>query len=269
MVRVEKALDAAFPDAPPRVRRTVETGWDSVALELDGEWILRVARRDVVSREYRVEATLLPELAPALPLPVPVPVRSGDGWILSRRIVGTPFTADADVRPLGELLVALHAFPVERACSLGAKTHVPAEDAGRFRRHVLPLLEPHEARDAERLLEEHVAAEYEPRLTHADLGPEHVLVDGGRITGVIDWTDARIGDPAIDLAWTLQAAPQITDSYPVDAELRRRARIYRALGPWHEVEWGLRGDAKWIESGLTGVRERLAWAAGRADTMSG
>jgi aminoglycoside phosphotransferase (APT) family kinase protein len=33
---------------------------------------------------------------------------------------------------------------------------------------------------------------------HGDLGAEHVFAAGGRLTGVIDWSDAAIGDPALD-----------------------------------------------------------------------
>lgn len=36
--------------------------------------------------------------------------------------------------------------------------------------------------------------------THGDLQAEHVFVDGGTITGVIDWGDAGLGDPLYDLA---------------------------------------------------------------------
>ena len=43
-------------------------------------------------------------------------------------------------------------------------------------------------------------------LSHNDLGIEHVLVDAGglRITGVIDWTDAALTDPAVDLGRILR-----------------------------------------------------------------
>jgi hypothetical protein len=36
------------------------------------------------------------------------------------------------------------------------------------------------------------------RLVHGDLVREHVLVEGGRITGVIDWSNACLSDPAGD-----------------------------------------------------------------------
>ncbi len=35
---------------------------------------------------------------------------------------------------------------------------------------------------------------------HADLGAEHVLESGGAISGIIDWSDAAVTDPALDLA---------------------------------------------------------------------
>lgn len=36
-----------------------------------------------------------------------------------------------------------------------------------------------------------------------DLGPGHLLAQDGALTGVIDFGDAHIGDPAVDLAWAL------------------------------------------------------------------
>ena len=37
-------------------------------------------------------------------------------------------------------------------------------------------------------------------LAHADLGAEHLLATDGRLTGVIDWSDAAVTDPALDFA---------------------------------------------------------------------
>jgi hypothetical protein len=38
------------------------------------------------------------------------------------------------------------------------------------------------------------------RLLHMDLRPENILVRAGRPVGVLDWSNALIGDPALDLA---------------------------------------------------------------------
>jgi Phosphotransferase enzyme family len=37
-------------------------------------------------------------------------------------------------------------------------------------------------------------------VAHADLGAEHILELDGTLTGIIDWSDAAITDPALDLA---------------------------------------------------------------------
>jgi aminoglycoside phosphotransferase (APT) family kinase protein len=39
---------------------------------------------------------------------------------------------------------------------------------------------------------------FTPMVIHADLGGEHVLTSGGRVTGVIDFSDVSFGDPDYD-----------------------------------------------------------------------
>jgi aminoglycoside phosphotransferase (APT) family kinase protein len=39
-----------------------------------------------------------------------------------------------------------------------------------------------------------------PAFTHGDLQIAHVFVDGGEVTGIIDWSEAGQGDPLYDLA---------------------------------------------------------------------
>ncbi len=45
-------------------------------------------------------------------------------------------------------------------------------------------------------------------LVHGDLYARHLLIDGdGRPSGVIDWGDVHLGDPAIDLAFAAGFLP--------------------------------------------------------------
>jgi len=39
-------------------------------------------------------------------------------------------------------------------------------------------------------------------LVHRDFTSDNLLVEGSRIVAVLDWTDLRIADPAVDVAWT-------------------------------------------------------------------
>ena len=71
-------------------------------------------------------------------------------------------------------------------------------------------------------------------LCHGDLGPRHVLTDdSGEPTGIVDWGDVHVGDPAVDLsiAWsfTREAREAFFRAYgPVDDDRRRLAR-FRAI----------------------------------------
>jgi Phosphotransferase enzyme family len=98
---------------------------------------------------------------------------------------------------------------------------------------------------------------------HGDLGPGHLLVHVGRLHGVIDWTDAHVGDAALDLAWALHGstpdfAGGVAATYGVRPDVVRRALDWHLLGPWHEVLHGRLTDRpELVASGLAGACTRL------------
>ncbi len=90
--------------------------------------------------------------------------------------------------------------------------------------------------------------DFQPRLVHGDLAPEHILCepDGNAIYGVIDWGDAQLGDPALDFAGLFslggEALVDRTLSFyqgPVDETFRRRVRFYYTIAPFYEIRYGL------------------------------
>jgi aminoglycoside phosphotransferase (APT) family kinase protein len=133
--------------------------------------------------------------------------------------------------------------------------------AARAAAEVVPLL-PWDAvtalRAAFAVLREPIAAQ---AVVHADLGLSNILVNDGRVSGVLDWTDAHVGDPAMDLTWFVQclgvpaaraalAAYQPPDG--VDAEtLWRRAAAHATVQPVHAVLYGLdHGDDAYVRRQL-------------------
>jgi aminoglycoside phosphotransferase (APT) family kinase protein len=238
--------------------REVDDGWDFKVLILDDEWVVRWPRHQLSVEEIEKEAELLPVLGPLLPVEVPrLEYVSREPWLVAYRLIrGEPLVAE-DPEGVRAFLEALHAIDVDA---------VPAprpdwletyrELAVKFRRVVLPLLDVDERRTGEALLAEtETLTGFEPALTHSDLGPAHLIVRDGRLAGVIDWGDARVGDPALDYSWLLNGP---FPDWDVDEELRRRARIYHRLGPWFEVHYGdFTGRPEWIRSGLAAVRSRL------------
>jgi aminoglycoside phosphotransferase (APT) family kinase protein len=291
------SLDAArrlaaerLPGWPVERAVAIEAGWDSVALELDGAWIVRVPRRAEVRRWMAAEAALLATLAPCLPVPVPAfahveHAADGVALVAYRKLPGTAIdraSADAEHAAaigacLGRFLAALHRFPHRRALPAAVTNARPEgwfahERAfwARCEREVLPLLEPSERARAAAMQDAFLAHVDESRLAliHGDLGPEHILCDGPAVTGVIDWSDAHVGDPALDFGWLLHGTPPalagaLWAAYDeaggaLDPGLRARSLYYHRLGPWHEVTYGLEhGRPELVASGLAGVRRRL------------
>jgi aminoglycoside phosphotransferase (APT) family kinase protein len=236
----------------------IEHGYDYEVTIVDDEWVFRFPRRPGVAECLAREIAVLPAIARAVTVDVPAfeHVSHDPPFVGYRVIRGTPLV-DEDGEGVRAFLEALHAvdtagLPVERRDWVDAYREQCAE----FERLVLPLLD-EDRRDEARALfgEAETLVGFTPALLHADLGPEHLLVRNGRLAGVIDWGDLRVGDPALDYAWLLNVP---FASWDVDPELRRRARFYHRLGPWYEAHYGLfTGRPAHVERGVAGILDRL------------
>ena len=253
-----RELIAATLGRAPREIVWIDAGYDYRVAVVDDEWVFRVPRREGVVAALETEIALLPALADALPVRVPrfEHVSRDPPFVAYRLIDGSPLV-DEDAGGVRAFVEALHgldpaALPVEAHDWSEAYRAQRAE----FERVVLPLV-PAEARPRalELLASTETLVGFEPALVHADLGPEHLLVENGRLAGVIDWGDARIGDPALDYAWLLHGP---FADWDVDPELRRRARIYHRLAPWYEAHYGVFTEQPdHTEAGLAGIAARL------------
>ena len=236
----------------------IEEGWDFKVLILDDEWVVRWPRHELAVEEIEKEVALLPGLAQLLPVEVPrFEYVSREPWLVAYRLIRGEPLVDEDSAGVRKFLDVLHTIDVGAVTAPRPDWLAAYRDqADEFRRVVLPLLAREERAAGEDLLQEiETLTGFDPALTHSDLGPSHLLVRDGRLSGVIDWGDARIGDPAIDYAWLLNGP---FPGWDVDDDLRRRARIYHRLVPWFEVHYGVfTGQGEWVRSGLAGVRSRL------------
>ncbi|MEN3341111.1 MAG: hypothetical protein V7644_515 [Actinomycetota bacterium] len=250
---IEEALGRA-----PKTVVEIDEGYDFEVAVVDGERVFRFPRRAGVEAALELEIAVLPMLAPALPVDVPSfeYVSREPLFVAYPLIRGEPLL-DEDADGARAFLEALHAldpsaFPVEPSHWIQAYRDQCAE----FERLVLPLLDDDLRAPAMRLFAEvETLSGFRPALLHADLGPEHLIVRDGRLVGVIDWGDMRVGDPALDYAWLLDGP---FADWDVDADLRRRARFYHRLTPWFEAHYGAftRRPAH-VERGLGGIRDRL------------
>jgi aminoglycoside 2''-phosphotransferase len=245
------------------------TGWDNIAIEVDGSFYFRFARRRETYASLRKEVRLLPRLSRWLPTPVPrprwsgtVPGRSRRPYLGYRKLPGVPLE-DAPRRSvvpdrvrsaLRRLSTELVRFPLAEAKRASVPGGGPAswvEGYARFyarlRRDVLPRLAARDRRPVQDLFAEFLSPtaphRFRPVLCHRDLGPGHILwdVERGRVSGVLDWGDATIGDPAFDVLtfdrWGkgFQIACALDRRDPSDATFLERMEFYRRVIPLHTL----------------------------------
>lgn len=103
------------------------------------------------------------------------------------------------------------------------------------------------------------AMEYTETFIHGDFGGWNILCDPLtiKITGLLDWADCRIGDPAIDFTELIydygeEFAQKILNSYNCrnDTTIIDRARIYLKLAGFQDLKYGLEaGKEFFVERG--------------------
>jgi aminoglycoside 2''-phosphotransferase len=254
-------------------------GWACDTYLADGEWVFQFPRLPGEEEALRRQIAVLPALAARVSgcVPVPAYVSIEAPCMGYRMIDGAPFdeVSDDGVWPerLGRFLAHVHATsPASvglRPRSVESIRAAVRADIDGWSSDVLPLLDAGERRAAVAMfaayLDDDSMWQFAPRLTHGDIGPEHILVTpDGDLAGVIDWGDLGIGDPAGDLAPLLEGWASIGERVLAayggepDPRFRDRARFGFAFMPWNEVVHGhSTGQPAFVDSGLAGVRARL------------
>jgi aminoglycoside phosphotransferase (APT) family kinase protein len=261
-ITLELAADlirSQFPEVAASQVTVLATGWDNIAFVVDGQWLFRFPRREIAVPGVMREIAVLPKLAARLPLPVPDPKFAGQPsarypWPFfgARLLPGTELAdaglTDTELAPaavaVGEFLRVLHdpdLVPLTDGDGLPEdpmRRASPPVRAVRARETLDRLIAAGivpPGSDAALLLDRasHAPDPAGPLvISHGDLHIRHLLVDaGGAATGVIDWGDLCLADPAVDLsmAYFGFAGPQraaLLAAYarPVTAERELAAR---------------------------------------------
>lgn len=217
--------------------RINEAGLDyrvAFARSADGaEWVLREPRRPDVAAKLSEERRILEFIAPRLSVAVPRWEVRGEALVAYRRLPGEPgLTLDASSRPVWHIDPASLDFAAALGRLIAELQAVDPEAAGRAG---VPVVSPQEVRAECRANLEKVQAEFaiaahlEERwqawlgndalwpdvtaFTHGELYAAHVLIDSpARIVGVLDWTTAKVGDPAVDFTYQHMMGPAAFDA---------------------------------------------------------
>jgi aminoglycoside phosphotransferase (APT) family kinase protein len=281
MDKIRTLLGRHLPRYEVRSITRLGEGSDNAAYEVNGELIVRVSKETDSALRYQStqrEAQLLAVVAglSTLPVPEPVFVDAEAGLLAYVKLPGVPLIDNPVAEParlapaLGKFLSCLHQAPVEKVQDLVERDAYPLpawrEDAQRDYQEILGHLP-----TAHRPLVEDFLGRTPPAeppaavFCHNDLGAEHVLVDveANAITGIIDWTDVAITDPARDLALIYRdLGPEVFELTLVhyegrfDEANRERVIFYARCKLLEDIAYGVRtGAHPYAEAGLA----HLAW----------
>jgi aminoglycoside phosphotransferase (APT) family kinase protein len=285
-----KSAKAVITTAIPEFRgarvELLDEGWDFQVFEVDGRWLFRFPKREASVAKLNTECKLLPGLGKWVSLPVPnyeyfceSPENSGQPFAGYRKLpgIGGDISKMVDrhgiARQLGVFLTRLHTYPVDKAREAGVQEErdlvVHLRDRSREQLRKLDGLNMN-LDLLHRYLENDSPVSFEgaASLVHNDLWAEHILVDGpsNGVSGIIDWGDIVIGDPAIDFAclyawygesWLENVLAHYTGK--LDAEVISRSRYLAACLAIHNITLGRDMDRiQWVEAGYAALQLVLA-----------
>lgn len=222
---VRSLVAAQFPqwkELP--VQPVALSGWDNRTFHLGDQMLVRLPSAQAYAFQVEKEHRWLPKLAPHLPLPIPVPLAMGEPalgypwkWSIYRWLEGET-AATAHIDDLNKFAAGLAGF-LHALQKIDPKEGPLPGPENFYRGGEIKVYEP-EMLQALVLLKNRIDAEaargvWEKALAtawrrppvwiHGDISVGNLLVQRGELSGVIDFGQVAIGDPACDLsiAWTL------------------------------------------------------------------
>jgi len=248
-------------------REASTTDFDRVVCRTSDDRIISISSpltataADLQNAEHRVGQLLGEGVRSRLPFGVPHTLAAGSQD--KRRIVvtvdaaGKPLSTVKDPRPalrsLATALAAIHSLPT----SIVTRNVIPTSTSLDCLRDAAGIIDrAHQTTKVpSALLDRWDAAiedaglwQFAPTITHGNLDFDAVLVDGPHVTGIINWADARVGDPAEDFRTVFgrlsnELAAQFMQDYSAerpsnDRRLAHRARFASEL---HIARWLIHG----------------------------
>jgi len=221
---VRRLVAAQFPHwAHLPIRRVLPAGTDNAIYRLGDDLSARLPRRPHGVLPLEKEIRWLPRLAPLLPLAAPVPIAEGAPgedypfvWAVCRWVYGDNATAGRIADPrrfateLAELAAALQRIDSSDGPGPGSHNFFRGEPIARrdaaTRAAIAALASKVDAGAATAAWEEALQApewHWPPVWIHGDLDSRNLLVEDGRLSGVIDFGCLGVGDPACEamVAW--------------------------------------------------------------------
>lgn len=220
------AVPGVEPAAVQLLESTTDFDMAKVQDVKEQQWIVKAPRSVLSGAAMEGEVALLDNLAAQresghLPFDVPRPrgfasLPEGGRAMVYPHIIGAPLNAakvEAIAPAVATAIGAIHSLPTAVLESTG----LPTYSASEFRQRRLADLDEaaQTGKVPPRLLGRWESAcedvrlwNFAPTIVHGDLAPDHIFIHREKVSGIIEWASAQVGDPAEDLAPLLSQAPE-------------------------------------------------------------
>ncbi len=206
------------------IRPVAHSGWDNRTFHLGENMLVRMPSSLAYAAQVEKEQKWLPRLAPLLPLPIPVPLAIGEAangypyrWSIYRWLEGesaatSPIADFCDFAiSLAKFLIGLQHIDTTDGPQPGPHSFYRGGSLKNYdvetRQAIAHLEGKIDVKAATEIWESALATTWNRSLVwvHGDVSVGNLLVQEGRLSGVIDFGQLTVGDPACDLAiaWTL------------------------------------------------------------------
>lgn len=196
--------------------KEVTSGWDNDLYLVNGLTAFRFPKTEKIAKKVEKEMKLLDQLKnqidSALAVPDYTPHYGSNGTLRCVSydfLHGTAFTGskkeqtDENARLLGTFLSRLHSidplanWDAERGWQYWNRLYIELQE------NVLPRLPKDGRKAVEEVFHTFLTGfneENNRTLVHGDLTPSNIVSNQGKVTAIIDFTDAHLGDAALDFA---------------------------------------------------------------------
>ena len=270
-----------FPQIKFKTVKQITCGLDHVVLILDDKYVFRFPKNDYYKKKIKVEMRLLSELQKKInKIPnykfVPKDQSFGGYLIIDGKPLSTKkfneFTNQQKTQLANELadfLTALHKIPISKAKKIGLKFEWSHQDELKQykerRKHIKKVLNPEELHFVDKLMDKYISLKLPKNcLVHHDLSEDHILAKNNKLSGIIDFGDSSLNDPAVDFAWFCEWEEDFVQkvykrySGRKDEEFLSRSQLYNIVMCLSWIYHGIVDKKKlWLNRAVKRIRKAM------------
>jgi len=276
-----KRIREEFPQIRFKDVKKITCGLDHVVLILDNKYVFRFPKNDYYKQKIKVEMRLLSELQKKISkIPhykfMPKDQSFGGYPIIDGKPLSTKkfnnFTNQQKTQLANELadfLTTLHKIPISKAKKIGLKFEWSHQDELKQykerRKHIKKVLNQGEMRFVDDLMEKYVSLKLPSNsLVHHDLSEDHIFTKNNKLSGIIDFGDSSLNDPAVDFAWFWERGEDFVQKVyqryngRKDKEFLARSQLYNIVMCLSWIYHGVVDKKKlWLNRAVKRIRKAM------------